>query len=401
MSDPRSAARMSPAVRADVERWFARRGVPQLIEGYSSEPAMDRRAAPLISLWLLVGTVRDWGTRPDWPVEWNALGVLATLAWMGVVWFGVSRLRGRSPTDRPATFDVLDIATMALLPAVPAAVIDANPGEAIAATLGALTGIGVIYLVVGFGLVEIVPWAFTRLWSQVTHLVELIARALPLLLILVVFLLFGAEIWQVAHGLTALELVLVLVLLLAVATLLVLTSVRRELRRLEAATASAAPVAFDDLAGTPAEGLAGAVDPRAVPPRTSLLQRANLTLLVAVPQLLQAIAVGAVVMAFLVVFAVIAIPGSVQEGWIGAPPRILGISSFLDETRTLTAELVAVAAVLGGIVGLYFSGLAVTDPTYRAEGFDRELAGVRQILAVRRVYLAALGPPARPGDATT
>ena len=67
-------------------------------------------------------------------------------------------------------------------------------------------------------------------------------------------------------------------------------------------------------------------------------------------------------------------------------------SSLLDEQRTLSEELVIVSAVLGGIVGLYFSGLGITDPGYRIEGFDREVAGVRQILAVRALYLEALQP---------
>ena len=51
---------VTPEVRHEIERWFARRGVPQLIEGFSSESAMDSRAAPLISLWLIAGTVLWW-----------------------------------------------------------------------------------------------------------------------------------------------------------------------------------------------------------------------------------------------------------------------------------------------------------------------------------------------------
>ena len=117
-----------------------------------------------------------------------------------------------------------------------------------------------------------------------------------------------------------------------------------------------------------------------------------MTLLVAIPLLLQAIAVGAVVMGFLVLFALIAVPAPVQEAWIGAPPRELVAFVLLDEQRTLSEELVIVSAVLGGIVGLYFSGLGITDPGYRIEGFDREVAGVRQILAVRALYLEALQP---------
>jgi hypothetical protein len=124
--------------------------------------------------------------------------------------------------------------------------------------------------------------------------------------------------------------------------------------------------------------------------RLTWLERSNLTLLVAVPQLLQAIAVGAVVMAFLVLFAMIAIPASVQETWIGEPARVVISFVWLDEERALSDELLIVSAVLGGIVGLYFSGLAITDPTYRPEQFDREVAGVRQILAARALYLEAL-----------
>ena len=62
----------------------------------------------------------------------------------------------------------------------------------------------------------------------------------------------------------------------------------------------------------------------------------------------------------------------------------------LDELRTISEELLIVCAVLGGIVGLYFSGLAVTDATYRTEGFDVQVTGVRQILAERALYLEAL-----------
>ena len=175
---PAPAPALTPELRRGIERWFARRGVPQLIEGYSSEKAMDSRAAPLISLWLIVGTIKDWGTRPDWPLASNLIGIAATIAWMALVWTVVSRLRHRPVAIRPSTFDIFDIATIALLPALPAALIDQNIFEAVAATLGALTGIGLIYVFIGFGLIEIGLWAFERLWLQLVHLVELVARTL-------------------------------------------------------------------------------------------------------------------------------------------------------------------------------------------------------------------------------
>ena len=384
------APQLTPVLRGDIERWFARRGVPQLIEGYSSERAMDSRAAPLISLWLLVGTVKDWGTRPDWPLAWNVVGIAGTIAWMAVVWVVVSRIRRRPARLRPSTFDMFDIATIGLLPAVPAALIDQNPGEFAAATLGALSGIGAIYVVIGFGLIEIGAWAFERLWLQLTHLVELVARTLPVLVILVVFLLFGAEIWQVAHATNAGELGLVLGFLLLMASLIGVTAFRRELTRLERdfdrdgilRSAESTPVAPLLPGISPAiTGVGG----------LSWLHRSNLTLLVVVPQVLQVVAVAVMVTAFLVAFAVLAIPGEVQAEWIGASPRVVVEYSLLNEARIISAELLIVSAVLGGIVGLYFSGLAISDPTYRAEQFDRDVDGVRELLSARAVYLDALG----------
>jgi hypothetical protein len=391
------ATGLTPELRQQIERWFARRGVPQLIEGYSSESAMDRRAAPLISLWLIFGTIKDWGTRPDWPIQLNVAGIAATFAWMGVTWLAISRLRHRPMLIRPSTFDLADILMIALLPAIPAALIDADAWEAVRAFLGALTGVGVIYVIIGFGMIEIGAWAIERLWVQVTHIVELVARTLPVLLILVIFLLFAAELWEAAHVMSWAELGLVLLLLLVVALLLVVISFRGQLIALETREDDDGVLA--DAAGTPAAPLIETCDGDVVPtPPLTWLERSNVALLVAIPQLLQAIAVGVAVMAFLVIFSLIAIPTSVQEAWMGAPPRVVLGMTLLDEVRVVSEEMIVVATVLGGIVGLYFSGLGITDATYRSEGFDREVAGVREILAARALYLDALeASKSRPG----
>jgi hypothetical protein len=391
------ATGLTPELRQQIERWFARRGVPQLIEGYSSESAMDRRAAPLISLWLIFGTIKDWGTRPDWPIQLNVAGIAATFAWMGVTWLAISRLRHRPMLIRPSTFDLADILMIALLPAIPAALIDADAWEAVRAFLGALTGVGVIYVIIGFGMIEIGAWAIERLWVQVTHIVELVARTLPVLLILVIFLLFAAELWEAAHVMSWAELGLVLLLLLVVALLLVVISFRGQLIALETREDDDGVLA--DAAGTPAAPLIETCDGDVVPtPPLTWLERSNVALLVAIPQLLQATAVGVAVMAFLVIFSLIAIPTSVQEAWMGAPPRVVLGMTLLDEVRVVSEEMIVVATVLGGIVGLYFSGLGITDATYRSEGFDREVAGVREILAARALYLDALeASKSRPG----
>jgi hypothetical protein len=363
--------------------------VPQLIPGYTSEPAMDARAAPVLGGWLVLGTILHWGTRQDWPLAANVLGITVTLAWMAIAWAVVRRFRGRPAFGSLPTFDLVDIATLAALPALPAAVIESSALELVASAVGALTGIGVVYLIVGFGLIDIGRWALEGLWQQLTYLVELIARTLPILLIFVVFLPFESEIWQVAHSISGLELGVLVVLLMLLSGLFIATAFRRELRQLE--SGSTTDRLLDEAHGTPAEGLLGARRDLAMePPRLSWLQRANLTLLVVVPTLLQAAVAALVVALVLAALAGFIITDAIQASWIGAAPRTIVTLVVLDEPRALTAEVLIVSSMLGGIVGLYFSGLAVTDPAYRAQQFDRDVAGVARLLAARAVYLAAL-----------
>lgn len=90
------------------------------------------------------------------------------------------------------------------------------PGLVAGVTLNLLLGIGVIYVVTGFGLLEIVGWALRHLRAQLGQISTLVARTLPVLLILVVFLLFAFELWQAAHTLGG-DLAAVIGLLLLVA----------------------------------------------------------------------------------------------------------------------------------------------------------------------------------------
>ncbi len=119
-----------------------------------------------------------------------------------------------------------------------------------------LTGIGLIYLVTGFGLLELGGWALGHLRAQLGQIATLVSRTLPVLLILVVFLLFASELWQAAHTLGGADLLAVLALLLAVATILVVTQARSEIGDIEARRDRA--TIEPQLAGTPAASLAGA-----------------------------------------------------------------------------------------------------------------------------------------------
>jgi hypothetical protein len=109
-----------------------------------------------------------------------------------------------------------------------------------------------------------------------------------------------------------------------------------------------------------------------------------------VNQLLQSTFVSLIVMAFLVAFGLIVVPASVQATWIGGPVAALAEFQLIGETRVLSAELLGVSGLLSGIVGLYFTGLSLTDATYRAEHVTSMVAELRTVMSARALYRAAL-----------
>jgi hypothetical protein len=369
-----------------IERWFAGRGVPQLTQGYTTEQRMDARALPFIGAWIVVGTVLVWSPQRDVTPRDNALGVLiAMVASIGIIGLYLWTRR-RPPFRSGVRLDVVDIGVIGLVPGIVAAVIHGSPGVVIGVTLNLLLGIGVIYVVTGFGLLEIAGWALRHLRAQLSQISTLVARTLPVLLILVVFLLFASELWQAAHTLGGGDLAAVIALLLVVATVLVVTRARDEISTIEEER-DWVHIA-GQLAGTPAEPLAdAALAADAPPPRLDWKERTNLVILMLVSQLVQSLFVALLVLLFLVALGLLAIPASVQEMWVGEPVRTLVGFELLGEPRLLSVELLIAAGLLGGMCALYFTGLALTDAAFRAEFHERVVGDVEQIMAVHAAYL--------------
>ena len=380
---------MTPALRREIERWFIRRGVPQFIEGYGTEQSMDRRAAPLILAWLVLWSSLVWFSRPETPFPWNALAVLGSMAFFVFADALTDTLRGRSRRQVPAKFDIVDIAQFAVLPVLPTLIFQRDLFGLAISALNILFGIGVIYVVIGLGMLDIAGWAFGRLRDQIVHIATLLSRTLPLLLILVVFLMFAAELWEAAHLLHAGELAAVIGLLVFVGSVLVVTTFSPEVRRLEEAPDW--PAIREDAADTPAAVLIDPALPEDAPlARLSWLERRNVEAVVLVNQLLQSTFVSMVVFLFLVAFGLIVVPVAVQGAWIGGPVTMLVQLDLLGETRVLSGELVTVSILLSGIVGLYFTGLALTDATYRAEHVTAVVGELRMLLAARALYKTAM-----------
>lgn len=272
---------MRPELRREIERWFLRRGVPQLVAGYTSERQLDNRAAP-----------------------------------------------------------------------------------------------------------EIGAWSLGRLQGELFRIVGLLSRTLPVLLILVLFLMFASEIWEAANGLSGVELTAILALIAAIAVILVLTGVRAEMSGLPPADWAMVEAQAAD---TPAAPLLSARrDPTLPVLPMTFRQRVNVTALPVIGQVIQSLFVALIVMAFLLVFGLVALPGELQGRWIGEPPAAIVEFSLFGELRTVSYELVAVTAILGSVVGLYFTGLAVNDAAYRPAHFGRLVDEVRPLAAAHAIYRAGL-----------
>ena len=273
------------------------------------------------------------------------------------------------------------------MPGVAAALIDGQLGDILGVAGFVLIGVGIIYVTVGFGLLEIAGWALGYLRAQLGQIATLVARTLPVLLILVVFLLFASELWQAAHTLAGWDLAAIIVLLLVVATVLVVSRARDEVAAIEAERDWDA--IRNLLAGTPAEPFGASLGAMKSDPRPlSWQERLNLVFLMLVSQIVQSLFVGLLVLVFLVALGLLAIPASVQETWVGEPIRNLLEFELFGEPRLVSAELLVTAGLLGGVCALYFTGLALTDAAFRAEFHARVVGDVEQIMAVHAAYLA-------------
>lgn len=368
-----------------TERWFVSRGIPHFIDEYSASRDVFTRAAPFLSLVFVVEVVGALNL--DWPVWANVLAGLGGLCILVAALATSNRLRRRPALARPETVGLPDLSLFVLVPGLLPLVFGGQARQAGSVAGGNLVLVALAYMVTGYGLLPMTRWGIGRLVRQTEELFGVLVRALPLLLLFVTFLFVNAEVWQVASGLTGPFFFLALGLFFVMGTLFVLTRLPREIAGLGAFQSDAA--VLDRVRGTPAEALPR---PASILPAPALArrERGNVGLVVLFSQGLQILLVTLVIGAFFVTFGVVAIPPDVIASWTGAGAHTLASVTLFDRVLPVTEELVRVAGFLAAFSGLYFTVYAVTDVTYREEFYEDVVREVREALAVRALYLAAL-----------
>jgi hypothetical protein len=386
-----------------VETWFLDQGVPFVVRFAAGQRIIARMTPGLFLIFttglalfvarLITGDLQ----RPFWQAladtDFSArrlsvsglviivgfVGGLAAASWASRSQDRRSWLLGSSPG--------LTLVAGMLLICIVHAVVATSVG-AMFAELGTFaTALVVLFLFVRSGLSALLAWAVRRAVPRYRDLVRLLTRALPLQLVLVAFLFINPDTWQLAYALGTARLAVLVGLFALAATLFLITQVPREVRAIDVGLAPEQVQA--SCARTPLERLATIVDPSMIRPHPlSRRERLNLTLTITFAQAIQVLTLGLLMLAFLVIFGVVAVDASVAAAWVQATPAevtILGVA-----IPGVTPALLKVAVVVASFSAMQFAVQALTDAGYRHDFFDDLVRQLSDTMVAREVYLAGL-----------
>ena len=384
--------------RAAIERWFIRRGVPHFIDDYSAGRDIFTRSIPaLIVAYVLGGlTALDIYRWSAWRNVAVAFGILAMLL---VAWAMANLIRRHPLLERPQRVGRSELAVFVLGPALPSLVFGQQWGDALQATCVGLAVLGVIYVTTSYALVPLLRWACVRLVGLLAALGGLVARALPLLLLIVTFSFLSAEVWEMAGTLPVAVYPLVVGLFVVAGVAFLASRLPSEIGMVGQFET------WDEvrtlLAGTPAE--ACVLPCEGVPPPAGLSRRqwVNLALVSLFTQGVQITLVAVTMGAFLSLFGFFALPAATIANWTHQDHVDVWFGlAWGGRDLVVSTQLFQVAGFLAVFTGFYFTVVLVTDDTYRHEFRDDGVTELREALAVRCAYRHEMEAAATLGGRT-
>ena len=345
------------------ERALRRAGLPTLIEDYSAAEDVFTRALPFFALVYMLEVLNAPNATFGW---WNVAAVIGGIG-VAVVSFGAFNVaRSRPFRSIPTRVGWPELAAFVILPTLLPLMFGFQWRSALVTAGVNLTLIGIVYLVIGFGVVPIVTWVGARFAGQMRASLQILVRAVPILVFFALIVFFAAEVWQVFATLSRARYVTGLLVFIGMGALFLGSRSPAAVRELEAE------------AGLPDHPL-------------TRRQRINVGLVVFLSYALQVLFVTLAVALFFLLIGAVLMDPAVQASWTGAPVRPVRVFG-LD--RTVTEELVRVAVGVAAISGLYYAVALVVDPAYRDELVGRLTEELRETFALRASYLALLASPA-------
>ena len=330
-----------------------------LVEDRRASEDIWTRAAPVLAFVVIVEVILAGNL--DWPPWANVLVLVGAIAAVVGTTAAINRLRGRPALALPEDVGRIELAAFVAVGGL-LQLIGGQTTSAWVVCAANLALLGVLYVSIAYGLPSIVRFTGRRVGEQLAASIDLLARAVPLLLLFSAVLFINTEMWQVFAGMDDATLGATAALLVAVGSMFLAVRLPIEVARLER----------DVQAGPPLERR----------------QRVNVGLVLFVSQALQILVVATAVGAFFVAFGALVISPDVIEAWLGTRGKqVLHVDLFGVDV-SLTVELLRVSTGIAVLSGLYYSVAVLTDSTYREE-FLEELTGeLREVFADRARYLA-------------
>ncbi|MCS5734669.1 hypothetical protein [Herbiconiux daphne] len=379
-----------------AESWLRREGLPYFVRARAWGDRLTIRIAPFILFVLLADLSLTILLTIDFDVDTDdpAIGVLlfalvlivllAALVLPIVLSALASRVLRRFPRARlPVALGLLGLFVVV----VPVAELFTSPVEDfVTAFVGDLLIVGLAYLFTWLGIGSLVAWAVRSALRQVAAIGTLTTRALPILMLVVVFAFFARPLWEVTSTMSAGRLFAVAVFFVVLGLLFVIPITHSEMHGLEQRidrTERIEAVRSTRLPGLEERAAAGG-------PRLSRFERFNFETVFVLALGFQVFIFAVLVCVFLLALGVLAFSAEVLEEWVGARATTL---SVLGIELPFTWALVKTSIFLSCVSSLNFLVSVTTNSAYRAKFYDPLFREARTALSVRSAYRATAGAP--------
>lgn len=405
MSEPSAPV---PRVAA-LDHWFRGQGLPTLLPFRRWDDDLPRRVAPFAVYVTVLLTVLVAGLGvvlvavdelPDLPtsaVVWvTVITLVVGFGLAQLAYLGVRRaLRGLSPrAAATAGWSIMAgivVVSVLLGPWLdPATPWWGNVALSVAPILACL-------LVAWLGGGAFLAWTARAAVANLAAVGQMASLAVPVILMLVIFAFFSAEMWQLT---TYLSWPRLFGFGAAVAGIAMLAVLRVCLTEIETVRVELTP---HRRAALVADTPAAALDRPSVTSPVPLTwpQRANMLLLMIVAQLILGGLFAALQAVLLVVLGSLALTDDTIVLWLGegtaARPLALEPLVIGSVDLPISINLIKASAFLGMVSALTFVISAVSEPRYREQFFDPIMDELRRAIAVHDVVAAGERPRRRLG----